>query len=80
MTQENIPQTHSPEVDENQPVKEAAKTAGRALLWLVIAIAVVLVILGVFFLGPLGLFILLPAIIAIWLAASATAAGPAAGA
>jgi hypothetical protein len=79
MTQENIPQTHSPDPDE-QPVKEAAKTAGRALLWVVVAAAVVVVILGVFFLGPLGLFILLPALIAIWIAASVSAAGPATGA
>jgi hypothetical protein len=78
MTQENIPQTGSPRGDE--PVKEAAKSAGRALLWLVAAVAVIVVILGVVFLGPLGLFILLPALLAIWIAASATAAGPAAGA
>jgi hypothetical protein len=51
------------------------------LLWIVIAIAFVVVILGVVLLGPLGLFILVvPALIAIWLAAGATAAGPAAGA
>jgi hypothetical protein len=49
-------------------------------LWLVIAVAVIVLILGVFLVGPLGLFILGPAVIAIWLAASATAAGPAAGA
>ena len=79
MTQENIPQTHSSH-DDDAPVKEAAKTAGRALLWVVIAIAAVVVVLGVLFLGPLGLFILLPALVAIWVAASATAAGPAAGA
>lgn len=79
MTQENIPQSQPPPTDD-EPVKEAAKTAGRALLWLVIAVAAVVVVLGVIFLGPLGLFILLPAVIAIWLAASVTAAGPAAGA
>jgi hypothetical protein len=79
MTQDNIPQTHSPHA-EGAPVKEAAKTAGRALLWVVIAVGAVAVVLGVLFLGPLGLFILLPALVAIWIAASATAAGPAAGA
>jgi hypothetical protein len=79
VTQENIPQTQPAPADD-EPVKEAAKSAGRALLWLVIAIAVVVVILGLIFLGPLGLFILLPALIAIWIAASVTAAGPAAGA
>jgi hypothetical protein len=79
MTQENIPQTHSPDTAD-EPVKEAAKTAGRALLWLVIAVAAVVVVLGVLFLGPLGLFILVSALVAIWVAASATAAGPAAGA
>lgn len=78
MTQENIPRTESPRPDE--PVKEAAKTAGRAMLWLVVAVAAIVVVLGVVFLGPLGLFILLPALLAIWIAASATAAGPAAGA
>jgi hypothetical protein len=79
MTQENIPQHHDP-APEDQPVKAAAKTAGRAVLWLVVAVAVVVVILGVFFLGPLGLFILLPAVLAIWIAAGVSSAGPATGA
>lgn len=78
MTQENIPQ--NPPSEDEEPVKEVAKTAGKAMLWFVVAVAVVIVILGVFLLGPLGLFILLPAIVAIWLAAGATASGPAAGA
>jgi hypothetical protein len=77
MTQENIPQNPPP---AEEPVKEVAKTAGRAMLWFVIAVAVVIVILGVFLLGPLGLFIVLPALVAVWLAAGATAAGPSAGA
>ncbi len=78
MTQEHIPQ--NPSTDDDEPVKEVAKTAGRAMLWFVVAVAVVVVILGVFLLGPLGLFILVPAVVAVWLAAGATAAGPAAGA
>jgi len=80
MTQQNIPQTHVRDDAADEPVKQAAKTAGRALLWVVAAVAVIVVILGVLFLGPLGLFILLPALLAIWIAASATASGPAAGA
>jgi hypothetical protein len=80
MTQQNIPQTHAQDDAADEPVKEAAKTAGRALLWVVVAMAVIVLVLGVLFLGPLGLFILLPALLAIWIAAGATASGPAAGA
>lgn len=42
--------------------------------------ALLAVILGVFMLGPLGLFIVVPAVIGIWLVAGASATGPAAGA
>jgi hypothetical protein len=79
VTEENIPKT-PPETQKNEPVKEAAKTAGRSLLWLVVALSAIAVILGVFFLGPFGLAILVPAVIAVWVAASVSAAGPAVGA
>ena len=48
-------------------VKEGAKTVGRGILWLVIAVAVVAVVVGVFLLGPLGLGIVVPAVLAIWM-------------
>lgn len=64
----------------DEPVKDAAKATGRAVLWVVIAVAVLVVIVGVFLLGPLGLAIVVPAVIVIWLAAGASAGGPAAGA
>lgn len=81
MTQENIPRTHEQgRAERGEPVKEAARAGGRLLLWVVLAVAAVAVVLGVIFLGPLGLAILVPALIAIWLAAGAAAGGPAAGA
>jgi len=63
-----------------EPVKDAAKATGRLLLWIVVAVALLAVIVGVFMLGPLGLFIVVPAVIGIWLVAGASATGPAAGA
>jgi hypothetical protein len=47
---------------------------------MVIIVAVVATVLGVFLLGPLGLIILIPALFAIWFAIGMTAGGPAAGA
>lgn len=61
-------------------VKEGAKTVGRGVLWLVIAVAAVAVVVGVFLFGPLGLGIVVPAILAIWIAAAAASGGPAIGA
>jgi hypothetical protein len=66
--------------DLAEEVKEGAKTIGRGILWLVIAIAVAAVVVGVFLLGPLGLGIVVPAILAIWIAAAAASGGPAIGA
>jgi hypothetical protein len=40
----------------------------------------VVVVLGVFLIGPLGLIIVLPALLAIWFAIGFTAGGPASGA
>lgn len=68
------------ESDSNQPAADAAKAVGRGLLWVVIAVAVVVVVLGVFLLGPFGLIIAIPALLAIWFAIGFTAGGPAAGA
>ena len=68
------------EYDSNEPVADAAKAAGRGLLWVVIAVAVVVVVLGVFLIGPFGLIIVLPALLAIWFAIGFTAGGPASGA
>ena len=65
---------------DTEPAADAAKTVGRGLLWVVIAVAVVVVILGVFLIGPFGLIIVIPALLAIWFAIGFTAGGPAAGA
>jgi hypothetical protein len=46
----------------------------------VIAVAIVVVVLGMLLLGPVGLIIAIPALLAIWFAIGFTAGGPAAGA
>jgi hypothetical protein len=66
--------------DAAEPVKEVAKTAGRLLLWIVIAVAVVVIVLAVFLLGPFGLALVVPALLVVWLAAALSAGGPAIGA
>ena len=63
-----------------EEVKEGAKAVGRGNLWLVIAVAVVAVVVGVFLLGPLGLGIVVAAVLAIWIAAAAASGGRAFGA
>jgi hypothetical protein len=79
MTQNHIsPSGSAP--DAAEPVKEAAKTAGRLLLWAVIAVAAIVVVLAVFLLGPFGLALAVPAVLVIWLAVGFTAGGPALGA
>lgn len=83
MTSDRIPRQNEPETPppaEDEPVVRAAKTTGRALLWVVIAVAVIIVIIGVFLLGPFGLFILVPAVLLVWFVAGLAAGGPAAGA
>jgi uncharacterized membrane protein len=81
MTHDQIPRENEHQTDaEEPPVVAAAKTTGRALLWLVIAVAVVAVIIGVFLLGPFGLFILVPAVLLVWFVAGLAAGGPATGA
>lgn len=81
MTQDQIPRQDERETQAaGEPVVEAAKTTGKALLWIVIAVAVLAVIVGMFMLGPFGLFILVPALLAVWFAAGAAAGGPATGA
>lgn len=72
--------TAPPEVDTESGVGQAARTAGRGLLWVVIAVAVLAVIIGVVLLGPFGLAIAVPALLIIWFAAAASTGGPAAGA
>ena len=68
------------ESDSNEPAADAARAVGRGLLWVVIAVAIVVVVLGMFLIGPLGLIIVIPALLAIWFAVGFTASGPAAGA
>jgi hypothetical protein len=85
MTQDQIPrgnqqQNEAQTEPEDEPVVKAAKNTGRALLWLVVAVAVVAVIIGVFLLGPFGLFILVPAVLLVWFIAGLAAGGPATGA
>ena len=77
---ENQPRNEPPAETEDQPVVQAAKTTGRALLWVAVAIAVVVVVIGVFLLGPFGLFILVPAVLIVWFVAGLAAGGPATGA
>jgi len=68
------------ESDSNEPAADAARAVGRGLLWVVIAVAIVVVVLEMFLIGPLGLIIVIPALLAIWFAVGFTAGGPAAGA
>ena len=68
------------ESDSNERAADAARTVGRGLLWVVIAVAIVVVVLGMFLIGPFGLIIAIPALLAIWFAIGFTAGGPAAGA
>jgi len=68
------------ESDSNEPAADAARAVGRGLLWVVIAVAIVVVVRGMFLIGPLGLIIVIPALLAIWFAVGFTAGGPAAGA
>jgi hypothetical protein len=72
--------TRPGDVDAESAPEAAAKTVGRGLLWLVIAIGILAVVLGVFLIGPFGLMIAVPALVAIWFAAGAASGGPAAGA
>jgi len=68
------------ESDSNEPAADAARAVGRGLLWVVIAVAIVVVVLEMFLIGPLGLIIVIPALLAIWFAVGFTTGGPAAGA
>lgn len=54
-------------------------TRQRAL-WAVAALFIVATVIGVLLLGIFGVMIVVPALVFIWLAASAGAGGPAAGA
>ena len=85
MTQDRIPRENARETERQAETSEttaasAAKNTGRALLWLLIAVAVVVVVIGVFLLGPFGLFILVPAVLMVWFASGLAAGGPATGA
>jgi len=85
MTQDRIPRenvrANERQADTtDEPVVTAAKNTGRALLWAVIALAAIVVFIGVFLLGPFGLFIVVPAVLMIWFVSSLAAGGPATGA
>jgi uncharacterized membrane protein len=85
MTQDRIPRENQRQTERQadtseSPAATAAKNTGRALLWVVIALAVVVVIIGVFLLGPFGLFIVVPAVLMIWFVSGLAAGGPATGA
>jgi hypothetical protein len=69
-----------PPEDDTSQVGSAARTAGRGLLWMVIGVAILVVLAGVFMLGPLGLVIVVPAVLLIWFVAGASSGTPAAGA
>jgi uncharacterized membrane protein len=74
------PNTDTRPADDTSQVGDAARTVGRGLLWLVIGVAILVVLAGVFMLGPLGLIIVVPAVILIWFAAGASSGTPASGA
>ena len=57
-----------------------ARKAGRGLLWLLIGVAIVVVLVAIFLIGPFGLVIVLPALLVIWMVSGAASGGPAAGA
>ena len=80
MTREQIPRDEHHAEAGDEPVVRAAKNTGRALLWAVIALAAIVVIIGVFLLGPFGLFIVVPAVLMIWFVSGLAAGGPATGA
>jgi len=85
MTQDRIPRENARATERQADTSEltaatGAKNTGRALLWLVIAVAIAVVIVGVFVLGPFGLFILVPAVLMIWFVSGLAAGGPATGA
>jgi hypothetical protein len=66
-------------IDESSGT-EQAKRAGGWLLVILLGIAVVIAILGLFLLGPLGLLIGIPVAIVLALLFGASSGGPAAGA
>jgi hypothetical protein len=74
------PKLGTPPANETSQPGDAARTVGRGLLWLAIGVAILVVLIGVFMLGPLGLVIVVPAVILIWFVASASSGTPAAGA
>lgn len=82
MTRDQIPRENERQMQpaEDEPVVRAAKNTGRALLWVAVAVAVVIVVIGVFLLGPFGLLILVPAVLLVWFVAGLAAGGPATGA
>lgn len=59
---------------------EEAKRAGGWLLVILLGIAIVIAIIGLFLLGPLGLLIGIPVAIVLALLFGASSGGPAAGA
>jgi hypothetical protein len=69
----------TPANDTPEP-HDAVRAAGRGLLWIAIGVAIVVVLLVVFMLGPLGLVIVVPAVLLIWFIAGASSGTPAAGA
>jgi hypothetical protein len=73
-------QDSSPRAEPESTAESATRATGRGLVWLAIAISIAAAALGVFLVGPFGLAIVIPALLVIWLAASWTAGGPAAGA
>jgi hypothetical protein len=77
MSYETRPANTDPVGHEDE---HGARLAGRGLMWLVIAIAIVVVLVGTILIGPFGLIIVVPALLVIWLVSSAASGGPATGA
>ncbi len=59
--------------------EETARTTGRLAVWMVIAGAALAALVGTFLLGPIGLVVVIPVALALWLLVGAAAGGGAAG-
>ncbi len=76
--------TEHPHIQPDDPdeseVKHAAKTVGKGLLYAVVVLVLLVLVTCVFLLGPIGLIVVVPAVLLIWFVAGMAAGGPAVGA
>ncbi|MDX6591990.1 MAG: hypothetical protein QOJ13_1186 [Gaiellales bacterium] len=80
----NVPRGHPPETvpfaSLGRRVGACDMNAKQRALWAVAVMLIIATVLGFLLLGILGMMIAVPALVFIWLAATASAGGPAAGA